>query len=510
MRKPIWLYISILALALAGCAPAEPVQTTAVPVTEAVTETTVPETEPSREGVENLTTIVTEKDIHLLDKYPDLKEVDLSGSECYSAILVYIQTHPDIQVTYTVDFGGAVGDNRTEALELEGIVFDKLLENLKFLPGVQSLHLPKTHLTREEMDTLKEAYPEIEITYTVDILGREMTVDTETIDLAGMTSEQITQMVPALMLLPNLTNVELMDASGACALSRADVKQLVDVAPGVSFHYVFELFGQTISTTDEKVRFNNLRLKESDEPALREALAIMTGCEKFVLNRCGLSNEKMAEIRDDYTNTELIWDVYFGKDGRYGYFTNTDTVRAVYNVTDSTCYNLRYLRHVKYIDMGHNDTLTDVSWTAFMPDLEILILSGASMTSLEGLGSCKKLEWLELANCYKLNDLSALSGCEGLKYLNICYTKVSDLQPLDGCPMELLFCKQTKVDAEEQQTFREIHPECQATFTGKDPYAGPGWRYIDNGHTFSEPYKKIRKVFDLDAVDKRIAEQEGK
>lgn len=505
--KP-FLIILILSLLLAGCNVSAQVPT-APTQTEAPTEESTEPTVDPRLGVEVLSTVVTEKDIHELDGYPDLKEVDLCGSRCYSAILVYIQTHPDIRVTYNVDFGGSTGDNWSSNLELETVAFEELKENLKFLPQVEGVHLPKTSLGMAEIETLRETYPEIEFTYTVDVLGEEMTVDADYINLAGMSPSQITSMVPSLMLLPNLANVELMDGNGNCSLSRADVKQLVDVAPGVNFHYEFELFGKTISTTDEKVRFDKLRLTEEDEPAIREALAIMTGCKTFVLNRCGLSNEKMAEIRADYPNTELVWDVYFGKDGRYGFFTNTDTIRAVYNVTDDTCYNLRYFQDVKYIDMGHNDTLTDVSWVAYMPELEIMILSGAAMEKLDGFENCKKLEWLELANCYKLNDLSPLSGCDSLKYLNICYSKVSDLMPLDGLPLELFFCKQTRVGAEEQKIFKEVHEGCQATFTGKDPYAGPGWRYIDNGKTFSEPYKKVRQVFKLDEVDQRIKAQEN-
>lgn len=509
--KPFSILFALLTLLclLAGCSLNPAQETEPTQVTETQEETTEP-TEDPKLSVEVLSTVVTEKTIHTLDEYPNLKEVDLCGSTCYSAIMVYIQNHPDISVTYNVDFGGAAGDNLSEHLELpaEGVYFDDLLHNLIFLPQVQSVHLPMTNLTLENMESLKAAFPEIEFTYTVNVLGRELDLDADYVDLSGMTSGQIESAVPALMLLPNLTNVELMDASGNCSLSRQDVKQLVDVAPGVNFHYVFSLFGQTISTTDEKVRFDNLKLTPDDETTIREAMAIMTGCKTFVLKNSGLSNDLLASIRADYPNTELVWDCYFGKDGRYGGFTNTDTIRAVYNVTDDTCYNLRYFQDVKYIDMGHNDTLTDVSWAAYMPELEIMILSGAPVTDLTGFGSCKKLEWLELANCYKLSDLSPLATCSGLKYLNICFSKVSDLMPLDGLPLELLFCKQTRVNAEEQKIFKEVHEGCIATFYGKDPYAGPGWRYTDNGHTFTEPYKKVRQVFNLDEVDKRLKAQE--
>ena len=70
--------------------------------------TTQPQTEPPKESVEHYEGIMKAGELYLLDSYPNLKSVDLSGSDCYSTILDYMEKHPDIQVTYTVDFGGSV------------------------------------------------------------------------------------------------------------------------------------------------------------------------------------------------------------------------------------------------------------------------------------------------------------------------------------------------------------------------------------------------------------------
>lgn len=59
-------------------------------------------------------------------------------------------------------------------------------------------------------------------------------------------------------------------------------------------------------------------------------------------------------------------------------------------------------------------------------------------------------------------------------------------------------CKQTRVPAAEQQIFKDIHSNCVTNFYGKEPYAGAGWRYVDNGKTYTEIYKKVREVFDYD------------
>ena len=295
--------------------------------------------------------------------------------------------------------------------------------------------------------------------------------------------------------MPELANVELMTAAGTSPLSLSDVQTLVDAAPQASFHYTFTLFDKTISTNDTQVAFKNLSLTEADIPALRSALGVMTDCTAFILDNCGLSSEQMAQIRADYPRTELVWRIKFGK---YSAMTNAETIRAVYNVFDDTSSELQYCWRVKYMDIGHNETLTDLSFVGSMPELEILIASGCAVKELTGFENCKKLEFLELAYCYKLENIDALAGCENLKNLNICYSKVSSLKALDGLPLEQFMCKQTRVPAAEQKVFNEIHPKCVTNFYGKEPYAGAGWRYVDNGKTFTEIYKKVREVFGYD------------
>lgn len=464
-----------------------------------------------RSDVETLSMVVTENTIRELEEYPNLKTLDLSGSTCYTAIMVYIQRHPQVEVTYTVDFGSTAAINWAENISLpgEGLTFQTLRTNLAYLPQLKTLHLTRSTLSYAEIENLRSTYPDVSITYTVGFRGMEFGEETESVNLAGMTVDEISSVIGMLEALPNLNYVELMNDSGTCALSRQDVKQLVEAAPDVRFHYVFSLFGRTVSTSDETIRFEKLSLTPDAEPEIREALSIMSPGSTLILDRCGLSSELLASIRADFDNVDLVWRVYYGTDSRYTALTNATTIRSVYNVTDSTCSELKYVRSAKYIDMGHNDTLTDLSFIGYMPDLEILILSGCAASDLSGFENCKKLEYLELANCLKLSDISPLAGCASLKYLNICYTKVSSLMPLDGLDIQNLFCKKTRVGADEQNQFKEIHPDATAVFTGSDPYAGAGWRYTDNGYHYTEFYKKVREVFNLDQVDALIRAQEN-
>ena len=472
---------------------------------------TVPETQ-DLSGIESLSMVVTEDTIRELDNYPNLRTLDLSGSTCYTAIMVYIQNHPQVDVTYTVDFGITTAISWSENISIpgEGVTFPVLRTNLVYLPNLKTLHLPRTTLKYSEIEALRAAYPNVEITYTVSFRGMEYGEDTQTVNLAGMTVEEITPVIGILEALPNLSYADLMTDGGTCELSRQDVKRLMEAAPDVRFHYVFTLFGRTVSTSDEEIKFEKLSLTTDAEAEIREAMSIMAPGSSLILDRCGLSSEFLDSIRQDYDDVDLVWRVYYGTDGRYTALTNATTIRSVYNVTDTTCSELRYVRSVKYIDMGHNDTLTDLSFIGYMPELEILILSGCAASDLSGFENCKKLTWLELAYCYKLKNIDSLSSCESLTYLNLSFTGISNYQPLDGLPLKRFVCLSPKANAKEQKTFVNIHPKgvCITVFYGySNPY-GYGWRYDDNGKTFNEYYKNVVRVaFNYDELEKYLPKE---
>ena len=489
------LVCAILAgLSLSGCGKQAPEATVPQAAETQAAETTVP----PAELVTSLAMVVTDEDFAELQKYENLQFLDLTGSTCYDAIARYRKNYPDVQVTYTISLGTAEADPYASTLSLPGdqLDYDKLLENLQYFENLESLTITDLSFTPEQMEGLQAAYEELPFGYTVSLLGQQVSSDTTTLDLSGLTSQQVSQAALALALLPNLETVELMTDSGTSQLSKADVKILVDSAPEAIFHYTFQLFGKTISTNDKEVEFVKHSIGNEGEDQLREALAIMTGCESFRVIDCGVDYEVLAAIRADNPRTKLVWRVQFGK---YSAMTDTDTIRAVKNVFDTTCQNLRYCNEVKYMDLGHNETLTDLSFVGYMPELEVLIVSGCAVSDLSGFENCKKLEFLELAYCGKLMDISPLAGCESLTDLNISYTKVKDLMPLDGLPLEHLMAVHSWVQPNEQTTFMQIHPDCWSNFYAVGPY-GKGWRYEQNGKTYTKGYAKVREVFDLDSI----------
>lgn len=456
--------------------------------------------------VTELTMVVTEDTIGQLEDFQDLESVDLTGSTCYAAIRDYQTRHPEVDVTYTVSLGKTEVDPNVTALRLpEGSYdYDTLLENLRYLDRIDSLSLPATELTSEQVDALREAAPGMHIVCTVIVDGVELDSQTTELDLSGMDAAQVAALSEKLRFLPELSKISLMDENGRSKLSIADVKALTAAAPNAVIDYSFELFGKILNTADETVAFENVQIGNEGEQAIRDALDILTNCTYFKLDDCGIDNEILASIRDDYPDTEVVWRVHVWE---RSWLTDTEVLRAVYHVDDTNSEPLKYLTKVKYIDMGHNTEMVDISFVATMPDLEMVIFSGAPIVDLAPLASCPKLEFLELAWCGLLKDISPLSACKNLKFINLGHTAVSDLSPLDGLPLEQL----SFVNSGNKVGFTEAdwaaiqarHPDCWITYEplhdgGATPYS-VGWRYQED-HTYTDCYRKVRDVFELDKL----------
>lgn len=266
------------------------------------------------------------------------------------------------------------------------------------------------------------------------------------------------QVAEAAQKLALLPNLQQVTLSNA--LSMENVAKLQDACPNAQFLYSFSLFGQTLSTADTEVIYKKTEIGNDGEPQLRKALAILDNCQRFVLDECGLDYEILAKLREDFREgPKVVWRVRFGVGGRYTTLTDDTIIRCVENVTDSTCGPLKYLEDVVHADLGHNDTLTDASFIQYMTKLETLILSGSAITTLDGFENCKNLLWLELAYCAKITDVTPLAGCDSLKYLNLSYTGVKDYMPLDGLRLERFVCLSPKASKDERATFLSIHPK---------------------------------------------------
>lgn len=474
MKKLLLCLAASLVLLAAGCSQKpEPEATAPEPVT-------------------SLCRVVTAEELAAIEReYPDLTELDLRGSDCPAAIAAYAAAHPDVAVRYDADLGGTRCDSGAASLTLEdgAYRFDALREALAYLPALRELTLPRTALTAQQLEQLGEDYPSLALRWTVELGGAELPSDTAELDLTALTEDGVDAAAAALERLPGVERIALGD------LPLSAAKRIRAAAPQAALDYTFTLFGQTLSADAERVEYYEAPIGNEGIAAVRDMLDVMNGLTYLNLEKCGVDSEVMAALRDDYPETKIVWRVYFGD--YFSCLTDEEMIRAIFKLHDDDVSELQYCTDVKYMDIGHNEELHDISFVASMPKLEICILSGSPTTDLSPFANCPNLELLECVYCCFIPDVSALENCTKLKYLNLSYSQVKDLSPLYDLPLERFMYYDSGLSEAEQQAMRDAQPDCWVTFSGLNPYV-LGWRYDDQGYTWCDMYRHVREVFHYD------------
>ncbi len=335
--------------------------------------------------------------------------------------------------------------------------------------------------------------PEEALPQTVEILGKEYDLSESYLDLSDMTPEDISEVSGILAEMPELREVNLVPPAGEPQLSLAAVSVLKESHPNVHFIYEFDMYEQHISTEDTEVSFVNTEIGNEGEETIRQALGILDKCEYFLLDDCGIDDEIMAQIREDFPDTKVVWRVHVGWKSA---LTDDQVIRMTHGINDSMTGPLKYCTEVLYMDLGHDSGITDISFIENMPDLQCLILSDAQFADLTPLTNCNDLEWLELVSCYHIKNLEVIADMDSVRYLNISFTRTSDISGIMDMDLERFSCIGNYVPQEQRDEFAEKHPDTLIVYSG-NPY-GYAWRYDDYGYHYFSYYARMREVFRYD------------
>ena len=290
-------------------------------------------------------------------------------------------------------------------------------------------------------------------------------------------------------------------------LSWADVRRIVEAVPDAEVEYRFHISDQPFSTLSESMDLNHIVF--DDEGALiRQILPCMQRLKVLDMDFCGVSSEKMAEIRETYPAVDVIWRIWFGPERRLSVRTDAERVLAssIDGLTDLNIGELRYCTKVKYLDIGHS-VISDLSFIRPMRDLEVLILSLTRVRDLSPITGLDKLEFFEFGQSFGNGgyDLSPIGSCVNLRHVNICclgevtgYETLVNLTKLErlwiGCT--------TYLPDEWIEKIRLAAPQAEINTTETTGCAGT-WRYTGVGYV--PRYELLREQFDYDNFQTAVA-----
>lgn len=434
-----------------------------------------------------LVTVLHPGETALLDEFDSLSFADLRGSENYTEILDWAAEHPQVKVLYDLELpNGTHYENSALSADLKGTAHGDLEQTVKllgFLPHVSTIDLgnydgSEGSLTVEDMLFLFESFPEVSFDYSFTIGGQTVDSTTTTLDLSAAQHGELLAVSPLLSRADAITGINMGSAKDG--LSFEDVGLVQADCPQAEIEYRFELFGKEFSTLDEQMDFWYVPMNDGGA-AVRSVLPYMKHCSYVDMDTCGISNEDMAALQADFPDIKIVWRVWFAE--RYSVRTDVEKILASKPSVGGTVYNhdasvLQYCTDVRFLDLGHNVEITDISFCAHMPKLEVFIIAMNAVSDLTPLSHCYNLEYLEIQTT-NVSDISPLADLVSLRHLNIGeLPDLTDISPLYGITEleRLWITSTTPIPADQVEHMRECAPNCDINTTAGEPH-GEKWRF---------------------------------
>ena len=460
-------------------------------------------------NAESVTLTVSGNEVNRLGYFSNLKQADLRGSACFKEIAEWAWAHPETGVLYTVDLpSGMSFDEGTGTLDMTRLTYDETLraaeDYMQYIPGIAGARLNARDWTKEQLEQFRKQYPDIvmtgevhitdaeasllkdlteqfpdmTVTGSVKVGGVSVPVDAERADLSKMKADGFAALEEAVTALPRLKQVDFgSDKQGHARLKQ--IAAFMEANPDVETAYTFTAFGKEIDIHADKLDFNHIEMDDQGKE-VREILSCMPDVTFLDMDFCGVDDEHMAKIRDDFPDVKVVWRIWFGTN----YSVRTDVEKILASapqvggmLTPETTKSLIYCTDLKYLDIGHNEGLKDLYFVRYMPKLEVLICMWGSITDISPLADCPHLEFLEIFT-NSITDISPLKDLHELKHLNMCWNLgLTDLSPIYGLTQleRLWIGTTTGIPRDQIEKFKELVPDCEVNDWCGDPHTN--WRW---------------------------------
>lgn len=187
---------------------------------------------------------LADEDIAVLEYFPNLSRISAGRCRDYDALFQLMEQRPDLAVSYSITLGGQDYYNNYQTLTLRDPDVDEILENLKYLPGIQTVSLTGDLPANETLQKLADAYPEITFVWDFEVLGISVNTLTEFLDLSGIKMDSTEELEDALPYFRNLTQVDMVD----CGISNEEMDALNKRHEETKFVWKVSVGGMNIRT----------------------------------------------------------------------------------------------------------------------------------------------------------------------------------------------------------------------------------------------------------------------
>jgi len=427
--------------------------------------------------VTDITVALKYGESRLLERFPNLTSVNLTGSEDISEVREFANAHPEISVQCDLSLLGQTVAFDTNALTVSGsYAVADIQQAINTLLHLTKLDLRACKLDNVSLLKLMQANPDLSIQCMAEVFGAYVDNQTTTLTIHASEAEQPDiggELSSVLELFPALQSVDLTQLEAT--LTPETIQSLQQEFPSLQIVYAFRLFGREIKTTDTTLDLYEVRVKNEGVPELEKVLACMPNCTYADMAYTKVDNETMAALATKFPKIKFSWMIHFAA---YSCRTDANMLKVskpFYGFTSNVAEILKYCTDLEYLDIGHNQ-LTNLDFLSHMKNLKVLIAAiSFNITDISPVANCTQLEYLELFS-NRIVDVSPLSGLTQLNHLNICNNRIVDASPLYSLQnLERLWIANNPLSDEQKTQLIEHMPNCLVNVTTGNPTA-EGWK----------------------------------
>jgi len=428
------------------------------------------------------------RDIQELDfsggELPDLEQVkELSGLRKLNLLGTGLSVEqyedlrsalPGCEILWELPFQGDYLPLDTEYLQLAELK-DGDIQLLSYLQNLQSVDA--TAMTDlDAVMVLEAAFPDVEIFYQMPLAGQNYPKETTHLTLENADIAELTE---KLKYLPNMADITF---TGTAPENEA-IYELMQAYPGIICHWDFVFFDIPVTSDTAELDLSGIPMDSVEK--LEAGLKYFNNLQKIVMCDTGLPSEEIDALWKRHPETRFVWNVKIGR------FTVRTDITALmpfqfgYNgdkgirLYDKDCTELKYLVDMVCMDFGHMGIM-DVSFLAYMPNLEYLIIADAPVSDISAMANLKKLKYLEAFLC-NIRDISPLVGCTSLEDVNLSNNPIQDITPLAQIEsLNNIWISGKHWPQEQKDILNAAKPDAKIVYYQNVGSTSEGWRKLDN------------------------------
>lgn len=413
-----------------------------------------------------------------LEELTTLEELDLRDTgitlEEYEQLRAAL---PDCTIRWSVPFQNTFWDNDSRALTVSHLS-ESDMDVLTYFPQLKEIWALEC-TDYEALMALQQAYPQLRMNYKVTVAGKDYINYANSLTITDL---DVAEFREKIAYLPEVTYVDLDGDLPALA----ELAQLREDYPRIAFDYDFEIFGIQVNSMDEFLDLSGQKFESVEE--VEKILPYFCNLKKIDMVDCGFSNDTMDALNKRHLDVKFVWKVNV-----CGLWLRTDAKyfmpvkNKLKKVNGYACQNLRYCTDMEVLDFGHYG-ISNVDFVQYMPNLKYLLLCDGRVSDLTAISKCTSLEFLEMFSTL-VYDYWPLTNLTNLKDLNLggtpckidgddrTYGPFGDYTPLLQMTwLDRLWIPYTFLDKQTRTTIQDALPNTMILFNHTS-MTGGGFRY---------------------------------